>query len=71
MAELENFLNSQHIEGEWNSISDWLTFEGDERHEKEKLENVQLGKEKIVTHLVVYDCPSNDEFSFHLFTLFS
>ena len=70
MAELGNFLDTQHLKGELNCIADWLSFQGKERYNREKLENGNLGGEKLVFHPVTYDCPSNDELTHRLLTFF-
>ena len=36
MAESGNFLDSQHLKGKLNGISDWLTFEDKEQYKKGK-----------------------------------
>lgn len=70
MAELENFLDTQHLKGELNCITDWLSFQGKERYKRKKLENGNLGGERLVFHPVAYDCPSNNELTHRLLTFF-
>ena len=70
MAELENFLDTQHLKGKLNCIADWLSFQGKERYEREKLENGKLGGVRLVFHPVAYDCPSNNKLTHHLLIFF-
>ena len=53
MIESGNFLDTQHVKGDWNSTADWLTFEGDDRYKNNKL----------VENPIAYDCPSNNTLS--------
>jgi hypothetical protein len=60
LSRSKNFLVSQHIPGKENEIADWLTFEGADRS----------NEMKPVQHPIAYDCPSNDQLSARLLTLF-
>jgi hypothetical protein len=60
LSRSKNFLVSQHIPGKENEIADWLTFEGADRS----------NEIKPVQHPIAYDCPSNNQLTARLLTLF-
>ena len=59
LTKSKNFLVTQHIPGEENEVSDWMSFEGDDRS----------NEMKPVSHPIAYDRPSNDQFTERLLTL--
>ena len=57
----KNFIDSQHLPGVLNLISDWLSFEGTSR--------IENGKPKA--NPVAYDCPSNEAITHRILSSFT
>ena len=56
----KNFIDSQHLPGVLNLISDWLSFEGTSRIEKGKAN----------ANPIVHDCPSNEVVTHRILSAF-
>jgi len=60
LSKSKNFMVSQHVAGKQNQISDWLTFEGEERTETGT----------TIPNPIAFDCPTNVQLTHRYRSLF-